>query len=77
MTDFDVACLLGPHSGLTFIPTCLTVTACKASTEAPCQAALKTAVLSLHVHLTVCFHRQCLVYFVINVAFPHQEWDVL
>lgn len=38
MTDFDVACLLVPYSGLTITPISLTVTACKASTQAPCQA---------------------------------------
>lgn len=77
MSNFDVACLLVPHSGPTIIPISLTETACKVSTQAPCQAALKAAVLFLHVQLTECFHKQCSVYFVKNEAFPHQERDVL
>lgn len=55
MTNFDVACLLVTHSGLTIIPISLTVKACKASAQAPCRAVLKPAVLLLHVHLTVVF----------------------
>lgn len=35
MTNFDVARLLGPHSGLRINPVSLTVTACKASSRAP------------------------------------------
>lgn len=48
MTDFDVACLLGPHSGLTIIPTSLTVTACKSSTQEPCQACSSVLTRSPH-----------------------------
>lgn len=54
---------------LTINPISLTVTA---STQAPCQAERKPAVLLLHVHVTVGFHRRCSVCFVINAAFPHQ-----
>lgn len=59
MTNFDVGSLLVTLSGLTIILVSLTVTACKASTQAPCQDVLKPEVLLLHVVLTAYFHWQC------------------
>lgn len=59
MGNFDVACLLVHRSGLTITPINLTVTACKASAQALCQAVLMPEVVLMHVHISWCFHRQC------------------
>lgn len=58
MGNFDVACLLVQHPDLTITPINLTVTACKARTQALCQAVLMPEVLLMHVHISGCFHRQ-------------------
>lgn len=63
MSYFDVVRLVVPHSGLTIVLIGLTVTVCRASTQAPSQARLKPAALFLHAHPSAWLHRHCSVYF--------------